>query len=73
MTTREKLLAQIARLPDGDELAVLASVAEGLERGLAVYGPLALRLDARDFNVETVQENRDALVYQTAQLLRMIR
>ncbi len=55
---------------DGDEIRVLASVAEGLIRGLKIYGALHLDSDGRDMRVETTEELRDAVVYLTAALLR---
>ena len=56
--------------PDGDEIRVLASVAEGLHRGLTVYGPLHLDADGRDMRAESTAELRDAVVYLTAKMLR---
>jgi hypothetical protein len=56
--------------PDGDEIRVLASVAEGLLKGLKIYGALHLDSDGRDMRAETTEELRDAVVYLTAHLLR---
>lgn len=71
MTHGERLLLALDKLPaEGDELEILADVAEGLARGLAVYGPLHLDSDGRDMRVETLQETRDAIVYVHAALLR---
>lgn len=55
---------------DGDEIRILASVAEGLAKGLEVYGPMHLDSDGRDMRAETTAELRDAVVYLTAKMLR---
>lgn len=49
-----------------DELRVIDRVLQGLERGRAVYGPLNVNTDPRDFEREAAEEFRDALVYLSA-------
>ncbi len=71
MNAHSRLIEAIVQFaPDGDEIAVLASVAEGLVRGLKVYGPMHLDSDGRDMRTESTEELRDAVVYLTAALLR---
>jgi hypothetical protein len=48
----------------GDELRVLTRIAERLEAGSDVYGPLKITLDDRHFrSKEAREELEDALVY----------
>jgi hypothetical protein len=71
MNAHSRLVEAIVKLPsDGDEIAVLASVAEGLVKGHGIYGALHLDSDGRDMRAETTEELRDAVVYLTAALLR---
>jgi hypothetical protein len=71
MTAIDRLLAALNHFaPDSDEAQILADVADGLVRGLSVYGPLRLDSDGRDMRVETLMETRDAIVYVHAALLR---
>jgi hypothetical protein len=66
-----RLLAALPHFaPDSDEAHILADVAEGLVKGLSVYGPLHLDSDGRDMRAETLAETRDAIVYIHAALLR---
>jgi hypothetical protein len=57
----------------GDELEVLALVAQGLARGRRQYGYLDLAVDRRDMVGETLEEIRDGLVYIGAALVRQRR
>jgi hypothetical protein len=65
-----ELLALVGELED-DELRVVVSVARGLRKGRAVYGPLRIAADARNYGHEAYEEARDLAVYLTAQLLRL--
>lgn len=46
-----------------DELEVVLEVVQGLVLGRSVYGQLVIETDARDWDKELREENRDALVY----------
>ena len=47
-----------------DEVRVLARIAERLKGGMAVYGPLRLDTDTRNFRTKEAREElEDALVY----------
>ena len=60
---RDTLDHAVARLGP-DEVFVLARIAERLVTGSAVYGPLQLATDLRDFRTtEAREELEDALVY----------
>lgn len=71
-SARERVLAALVDLA-GDDLEVLALVAEGLQRGRAVYGEFNLAHDPRDMTSEALAEVRDALVYVAAALVRQAR
>lgn len=67
-TARDALARSIcARLCDArrshDELRVVDDVLAGIERGADNYGAMDLARDGRDFDEETAQEFRDALIY----------
>jgi len=48
----------------GDEIAVLARIAQRLEMGRTTYGPLRIELDPRNFrSKEAREELEDAVVY----------
>lgn len=66
--TGHDLALRYERLND-DEREVIREVIEGLERGREVYGPLDIDGDARDFEVEALQEHRDAVVYLTVETI----
>jgi hypothetical protein len=56
---------------DGDEIAVLASIAKRIEMGRKVYGPLQIATDPRAFRSnEARQELEDTLVYLTVAWLK---
>jgi len=63
-------LTQIARGLGADELAVLLLVAERLRTGRARYGELHVADDPRSFDIETLEEIADALVYSACGLMR---
>lgn len=67
-----RLLVATAQL-NRDELAVVLEVAEGLVRGRDVYGPMTLSGDGRDYVTEAGEELRDALVYLSAQRIKLRR
>jgi hypothetical protein len=69
MTPRDRVLAALDQL-EGDELEVLAEVADGLVRGRGCYGRLELATDRRDMAIEALEEARDGLVYAAAALVR---
>jgi hypothetical protein len=56
---------------DGDEIAVLASIAKRIEMGRKVYGPLQIATDPRAFrSKEARQELEDTLFYLTVAWLK---
>lgn len=66
MTSVERLVALFAGLnADEQEIVVREAedIAEGLRRGLAVYGHWDADTDERDFEREAEQEDRDRRVY----------
>jgi hypothetical protein len=54
----------------GDSEAFVAAVADGLQAGRAVYGPLVIEGDSREFEAEFLAEIRDAAVYLAAMRIR---
>lgn len=68
--TLERLLAATVHL-NRDEMAVVIEVAEGLCRGRAIYGPLDMANDQRDWRREAQEELRDCLVYIATERLRL--
>jgi hypothetical protein len=69
MTSRDRIIATLDRLA-GDELDVLALVAERLAVGREQYGQLELASDTRDFGREALDEAADMAVYAAAGLIR---
>lgn len=57
----------------GDELAVVALVVDGLVLGKVPYGQLDVATDKRDLGQEAIDEGRDQIVYDAADLLRRVR
>lgn len=68
-TPTDRIRAAVGQL-SGDELSVLAMVAERLVAGRAQYGALSLQTDRRDFGQECMEEACDGLVYCAAALMR---
>ncbi len=69
MSPRDRILASLAALGD-DEAEVLALVAERLVAGRAVYGPLQLATDRRDFRHEALLELADGCAYLAMGIVR---
>lgn len=62
-------LHEVAGQLAGDELELLVEVAEGLALGRSQYGALDIDSDARDFELEARQEERDLVVYTLAGII----
>jgi len=69
VSTAERLVELAAEL-GADELGVLLLVAERLRIGRQRYGALDVASDHRDFELESLEEIADALVYAACGLLR---
>jgi hypothetical protein len=69
MSPRDRILAALDAL-GADEAEVLALVAERLVAGRAVYGPLQLATDRRDFQHEALLELADGVAYLAMGIVR---
>ncbi len=69
MTPRDRILAALDAL-GSDECEVVALVAERLVAGRAVYGPLQLATDRRDFRHEALLELADGCAYLAMGIVR---
>lgn len=68
-----KNLLSITQDLNNDELEVIVTVAEGLQTGRKVYGPIDVYKDIRDWHQEALEEARDLAVYLSAAILRLKR
>jgi hypothetical protein len=64
-----QLGALVQQLGD-EELEVLCHVAQGLATGRKQYGPINPHDPGRDWAREALEEQRDAIVYVTCELIR---
>jgi hypothetical protein len=69
----EEAFAEVFADLEGDELDVVGYVVQGLREGKAFYGQLRVDEDGRDFRQQAIQEGRDQVIYDVADLLRRVR
>lgn len=67
------MLHRLAGLLNTDERRVLINVAEGLVKGVSVYGGFNVQQEKRDMHKEAYEEIRDALVYVGVKLVQLER
>jgi hypothetical protein len=68
----DRIVSNLERL-NSDELDVVHMITCRLADGVDVYGHLSIDNDRRDFVLETLDEQTDAILYNCMELIRLRR